>query len=149
MTVTLRPMTRDDLRAVMRLEEELFAPDTWTRSMYLEELGLTDTRWYLVAVDADEVVGYAGLIAYPEEAHIATIGVTAAWQGVGIGGALLDALLAEADRRSPVVLLEVRATDEATQGLYRRRGFQPIGVRPRYYPLSGEDAVVMRRELLR
>jgi [ribosomal protein S18]-alanine N-acetyltransferase len=148
-TVTLRPMTRDDLRAVMRLEEELFAPDTWTRSMYLEELGLTDTRWYLVAVDADEVVGYAGLIAYPEEAHIATIGVTAARQGEGIGGTLLDALLAEADRRSPVVLLEVRATDEATQGLYRRRGFQPIGVRPRYYPLSGEDAVVMRRELLR
>jgi ribosomal-protein-alanine N-acetyltransferase len=148
-TVTLRPMTRDDLRAVMRLEEELFAPDTWTRSMYLEELGLTDTRWYLVAVDADEVVGYAGLIAYPEEAHIATIGVTGARQGEGIGGTLLDALLAEADRRSPVVLLEVRATDEATQGLYRRRGFQPIGVRPRYYPLSGEDAVVMRRELLR
>ena len=149
MTVTLRPMTRDDLRAVMRLEEELFAPDTWTRSMYLEELELTDTRWYLVAVDADDVVGYAGLIAYPEEAHVATIGVTGARQGEGIGGLLLDALLAEADRRSPVVLLEVRATDEATQGLYRRRGFQPIGVRPRYYPLSGEDAVVMRRELLR
>jgi ribosomal-protein-alanine N-acetyltransferase len=148
-TVTLRPMTRDDLGAVMRLEEELFAPDTWTRSMYLEELGLTDTRHYLVAVDGQELVGYAGLIAYPDEAHIATIGVTTARQGEGIGGTLLDALLAEADRRSPVVLLEVRATDQATQGLYRRRGFTPIGVRPDYYPLSGEDAVVMRRELLR
>ena len=149
MTVTLRPMTRADLGAVMRLEEELFAPDTWTRAMYLEELGLRDTRRYLVAVDGDEVVGYAGLIAYPDEAHIATIGVTTARQGEGIGGTLLDALLAEADRRAPVVLLEVRATDEATQGLYRRRGFTPIGVRPNYYPLSGEDAVVMRRELLR
>jgi ribosomal-protein-alanine N-acetyltransferase len=148
-TVVLRPMTRDDLRAVMRLEEELFAPDTWTRAMYLEELGLRDTRHYLVAVDGDEVVGYAGLIAYPDEAHVATIGVTAARQGEGIGAMLLDALLAEADRRSPVVLLEVRATDDATQGLYRRRGFVPIGVRPNYYPLSGEDAVVMRRELLR
>jgi ribosomal-protein-alanine N-acetyltransferase len=142
-------MTRDDLGTVMRLEEELFAPDTWTRSMYLEELGLRDTRRYLVAVDGDEVVGYAGLIAYPDEAHIATIGVTTARQGEGIGGTLLDALLAEADRRTPVVLLEVRATDEATQRLYRRRGFTPIGVRPNYYPLSGEDAVVMRRELLR
>jgi [ribosomal protein S18]-alanine N-acetyltransferase len=148
-TVVLRPMTREDLRAVMRLEEELFAPDTWTRAMYLEELGLRDTRHYLVAVDGDEVVGYAGLIAYPDEAHVATIGVTAARQGEGIGGTLLDALLAEADRRSPVVLLEVRATDDVTQGLYRRRGFVPIGVRPNYYPLSGEDAVVMRRELLR
>jgi ribosomal-protein-alanine N-acetyltransferase len=146
-TLTLRPMTREDLGAVMRLEEELFAPDTWTRAMYLEELGLRDTRHYLVAVDDAEVVGYAGLIAYPDEAHVATIGVTTARQGEGIGGTLLDALLAEADRRCPVVLLEVRAGDEATQGLYRRRGFTPIGVRPNYYPLSGEDAVVMRREV--
>jgi ribosomal-protein-alanine N-acetyltransferase len=138
-------MTRDDLGAVMRMEEELFAPDTWTRAMYLEELGLSATRYYLVAVDGEEVVGYAGLIAYPDEAHVATIGVTTARQGEGIGGTLLDALLAEADRRCPVVLLEVRAGDEATQRLYRRRGFVPIGVRPHYYPLSGEDAMVMRR----
>ncbi|NEK95957.1 ribosomal protein S18-alanine N-acetyltransferase [Modestobacter muralis] len=138
-------MTREDLREVMRMEEELFAPDTWTRSMYLDELAMTDTRYYLVAVDGADVVGYAGLIAYPDEAHVATIGVTGARQGEGIGGRLLDALLAEADRRTPVVLLEVRATDEATQGLYARRGFVPIGVRPNYYPLSGEDAVVMKR----
>ncbi|QNG39028.1 ribosomal-protein-alanine N-acetyltransferase [Geodermatophilaceae bacterium NBWT11] len=138
-------MTREDLTAVMRLEEELFAPDTWTRAMYLEELGMPDTRSYTVAVEGDEVLGYAGLIAYPDEAHVATIGVTGTRQGQGIGGRLLDALLAEADTRSPVVLLEVRATDEATQGLYARRGFVPIGVRLNYYPNSGEDAVVMKR----
>ncbi|WP_235564378.1 ribosomal protein S18-alanine N-acetyltransferase [Modestobacter sp. Leaf380] len=143
--IELRAMTREDLTAVMRLEEELFAPDTWTRAMYLEELSMTDTRSYTVAVDGEELVGYAGLIAYPDEAHVATIGVTGARQGQGIGGRLLDALLAEADTRSPVVLLEVRATDEATQGLYARRGFVPIGVRPGYYPNSGEDAVVMKR----
>jgi len=143
--IELRPMTREDLTAVMRLEEELFAPDTWTRAMYLEELGMPDTRSYTVAVEGDEVLGYAGLIAYPDEAHVATIGVTGSRQGQGIGGRLLDALLAEADTRSPVVLLEVRATDEATQGLYARRGFVPIGVRPNYYPNSGEDAVVMKR----
>jgi len=143
--IELRPMTREDLTAVMRLEEELFAPDTWTRAMYLEELGMPDTRSYTVAVEGDEVLGYAGLIAYPDEAHVATIGVTGTRQGQGIGGRLLDALLTEADTRSPVVLLEVRATDEATQGLYARRGFVPIGVRPNYYPNSGEDAVVMKR----
>ena len=149
MSVELRPMTREDLDAVMRLEEELFAPDTWTRAMYLEELGLRDTRSYLVAVDGDEVIGHAGLIAYPEEAHIATIGVTAARQGEGIGAMLLDALLAEADRRSPVVLLEVRADNETAQHLYRRRGFVEIGRRRGYYQPSGADAVVMRRKRVR
>ncbi|WP_233498457.1 ribosomal protein S18-alanine N-acetyltransferase [Blastococcus sp. TF02A-26] len=151
--VRLRPMRLADLPRVMELEEELFAPDTWTVSMYRDELSRTDTRHYLVAVAEgpggdDAVVGYAGLIAYDDEAHVATIGVSGTRQGQGIGALLLDALLAEADRRSPVVLLEVRADNEVAQGLYRRRGFAEIGRRRGYYQPSGTDAVVMRREKL-
>jgi [ribosomal protein S18]-alanine N-acetyltransferase len=146
--VRLRPMRLADLPAVLALEEELFAPDTWTAAMYRDELARSDTRWYLVAEDGDAVVGYAGLIAYPDEAHVATIGVAAARQGEGIGGQLLDELLTEADRRSPVVLLEVRADNELAQGLYRRRGFAEIGRRRGYYQPSGADAVVMKREKL-
>lgn len=142
----LRPMRLADLPTVMALEEELFAPDTWTAAMYRDELAQTDTRHYLVAEDDGAVVGYAGLIAYDDEAHVATIGVTAARQGRGIGAQLLDALLTEADRRSPVVLLEVRADNEHAQELYRRRGFAEIGRRRGYYQPSGEDAVVMKRE---
>jgi ribosomal-protein-alanine N-acetyltransferase len=138
-------MRLTDLPAVMQLEEELFAPDTWTAAMYREELAHTSTRHYLVADDAGAVVGYAGLIAYEDEAHVATIGVTGARQGEGIGAQLLDALLAEADRRSPVVLLEVRADNEHAQELYRRRGFAEIGRRRGYYQPSGTDAVVMKR----
>jgi len=144
--IALRPMRLSDLATVMELEEELFAPDTWTAAMYREELALTDTRHYLVAEDDGTVVGYAGLIAYDDEAHVATIGVTGSRQGEGTGALLLDALLAEADRRSPVVLLEVRADNEHAQELYRRRGFTEIGRRRGYYQPSGTDAVVMRRE---
>jgi ribosomal-protein-alanine N-acetyltransferase len=148
-TVALRDMTDDDLPAVLAMEEELFAPDTWTKAMYRDELRRSDTRHYLVAVDGNDVVGYAGLIAYPDEAHIATIGVTAARQGERIGAQLLDTLLAEADTRSRVVLLEVRADNQVAQGLYRRRGFTEIGRRRGYYQPSGTDAVVMSREVRR
>jgi [ribosomal protein S18]-alanine N-acetyltransferase len=160
MTVTLRPMVLEDLPVVMRLEEELFAPDTWTESMYRDELSRGDTRYYVVAEfdvsgDDDEpagppvIVGYGGLIAYDDEAHVATLGVTAALQGEGIGSLLLDALLSEADKRSPVVLLEVRADNETAQRLYRRRGFVEIGRRRGYYQPSGADAVVMKRKRVR
>ena len=160
MSVTLRPMTLADLPVVMRLEEELFTPDTWTEAMYRDELSRGDTRYYVVAefdVSGDEdepdgppvVVGYGGLIAYDDEAHVATLGVTEALQGEGIGSLLLDALLAEADKRSPVVLLEVRADNATAQHLYRRRGFVEIGRRRGYYQPSGADAVVMRRKRVR
>jgi ribosomal-protein-alanine N-acetyltransferase len=154
MSVRLRPMTTADLAVILRLEEDLFAPDTWTAAMYREELAQPDTRHYLVAEDEPpaggqtSVVGYGGLIAYDDEAHIATLGVAVDRQGEGLGALLLDALLDEADRRSPVVLLEVRADNEVAQGLYRRRGFTEVGRRPRYYQPSGTDAVVMKRERL-
>ena len=146
MTVELRAMTEADLDAVLVLEEDLFAPDTWTASMYRDELRQRDTRHYLVAENGAGVIGWAGLIAYDDEAHVATLGVTKALQGEGVGSLLLDDLLAEADRRSPVVLLEARADNERAIGLYRRRGFTEIGRRPRYYQPSGTDALVMRRE---
>jgi ribosomal-protein-alanine N-acetyltransferase len=146
MSVRLRPMSDRDLPAILELEEELFAPDTWTAAMYRDELAQPDTRHYLVAENGTGVVGYGGLIAYDDEAHMATLGVATARQGEGLGALLLDALLAEADRRSPVVLLEVRADNEVAQGLYRRRGFAEIGRRRRYYQPSGTDAVVMKRE---
>ena len=162
MTVRLRPMTVDDLPSVMGLEEELFAPDTWTEAMYRDELSRGDTRYYVVAEfhlegeDDDEpeggapvLVGYAGLIAYDDEAHVATLGVAKALQGEGVGSLLLDDLLAEADRRSPVVLLEVRADNEAAQRLYQRRGFTEIGRRRGYYQPSGADAVIMKRKRVR
>ena len=161
MSVSLRPMTLADLPVVMRLEEELFAPDTWTEAMYRDELSRPETRFYVVAefdVSGDEdepvegppvMVGYGGLIAYDDEAHVATLGVTEALQGEGIGSLLLDALLAEADKRSPVVLLEVRADNETAQHLYRRRGFVEIGRRRGYYQPSGADAVVMKRKRVR
>jgi ribosomal-protein-alanine N-acetyltransferase len=164
MTVRLRPMTSEDLPAVMVLEEELFAPDTWTEAMYRDELSRSDTRYYVVAefhLEGSEgeeevtgptdpvMVGYGGLIAYDDEAHVATLGVTKALQGEGVGSLLLDDLLAEADRRSPVVLLEVRDDNEAAQRLYRRRGFVEIGRRRGYYQPSGADAVVMKRKRVR
>ncbi len=144
-TVRLRPLRLADLPAVMSIEEELFAPDSWTEAMVRDELNRPESRYYLAAEVDGDVVGYGGFVDYGDEGHIATIGVRESFQGKGIGGQLLDALLAEADRRVSRVLLEVREDSEVPQRLYRSRGFAEIGRRRNYYPLSGADAVVMLR----
>lgn len=141
----MRPLSIADLPAAMEIEEELFAPDTWTEAMLRDELRRCESRYYLVAEVGGEIAGYAGLVAYRDEGHIATLGVRTTFQGNGIGALLLDALLTEADRRVPRVLLEVRADRPVPQHLYRSRGFTEIGRRPNYYPLSGADAMVMAR----
>jgi ribosomal-protein-alanine N-acetyltransferase len=148
MTVDLRSMRWWDIERVMRLEHQLFAEDAWTDTLFWSELAERTSRHYVVAADADDVVGYAGLCVYSiDQAYVQTIGVDGGHQGVGIGRALLRALLAEADGRGcRHVDLEVRADNARAIGLYESHGFRPVGVRRGYYQPSGADALVMRRD---
>lgn len=144
-TALLRPLTLADLDQVMVIEEELFAPDSWSAAMLRDELRQSASRYYLAAEADGQIAGYAGLIVHGSEGHIATLGVRNTHQGKGIGARLLDALLAEADRRVPRVFLEVRTDSPVPQRLYRGRGFVEIGRRRNYYPFSHADAVMMAR----
>lgn len=142
----LRGFTEADVAPVMELEHALFGDEAWTEGMLRDELGSGD-RHYLVAELDGEVVGYAGLCVYATEAFVQTIAVRADRQRRGIGRALLQALIAEADaRRTQTMLLEVRADNAAAQALYAAHGFRSVGLRRGYYQPSGADAVVMRRE---
>jgi ribosomal-protein-alanine N-acetyltransferase len=144
--LTIRPMRWWDIEPLLGLERELFGDEAWTAGMFWSELAHADSRWYVVAEDAaGELVGYAGLCAYPGETYVQTLGVTASAQGSGLGTRLLTELLEEAIRRGEsVVSLEVRADNERAQALYRKFGFLPVGRRKGYYQPSGTDAVVMQ-----
>jgi [ribosomal protein S18]-alanine N-acetyltransferase len=146
---TLRTMTAADLDTVLVLEDELFGEDAWSRRMLEGELAEQPrSRYYLVADDAGAIAGYGGLLVAATQADVLTLAVAADRWGQGIGSALLEALLAEAERRKCTeVFLEVRTDNTRAQRLYRRYGFGQIGVRKGYYQPSGADALVMRRDL--
>lgn len=145
--VTLRAMSGADIPAVHTLECRLFPVDAWPLHMFHDELAQAETRHYLVAEAAGEIVGYAGLMCIEPIADVQTIAVVPECEGQGIGSALLTALIAESRRRRAAdVLLEVRADNPRAQQLYRRFGFEQIHVRPRYYR-DGVDALIMRLQL--
>ena len=147
----LRPMTSTDLDSVMVLELALFGEEAWSRQMLADELGQQPaTRFYLVAEEDGQIVGYAGLLAAGAQADIVTIAVDTGRWGRGVGSELLRQLLAEAEQRGCAeVFLEVRADNARAQRLYHWWGFADIGIRRGYYQPSGTDAIVMRRELSR
>jgi ribosomal-protein-alanine N-acetyltransferase len=142
--VALQPMRWWDVDGVMDLERDLFGDESWTVAMFWSELAEPETRFYLVARDGAEIVGYAGLCAYPDESFVQTIAVKRDRQGTGIGTTLLTALIDEARRRDePMVGLEVRADNLVAQRMYRGFGFEQVGVRKGYYQPSDTDAVLM------
>ncbi|GGM22533.1 ribosomal protein S18-alanine N-acetyltransferase [Micromonospora yangpuensis] len=130
---------------VLSIEADLFGPEQWSAGMFWGELA--NGHHYLVAVDDDGLLGYAGLaVAPPDEAWVQNIAVRRRAQRRGVGRLLLEALLAEAARRDArSTLLEVAADNAPAQRLYARYGFEPIGVRRGYYQPSNTDALVMQR----
>jgi ribosomal-protein-alanine N-acetyltransferase len=146
---TLRTMMPADLDAVLVLERSLFGPEAWSREMLEGELGEQPrSRYYLVADDDGAITGYAGLLVAADQADVVTLAVAADRWSQGVGSALLEALLAEAERRRCTeVFLEVRTDNTRAQRLYRRYGFSQIGIRKGYYQPSGADALVMRRDV--
>jgi ribosomal-protein-alanine N-acetyltransferase len=134
-----------DIPRVLEIDEDVFAPDAWTAEQFWSELaGVPASRWYVVAEDGADLVGYAGLSCAAGDGDVQTIAVRRSRQRSGVGSLLLDAVLAEAARRGcGRVFLEVRADNAAAIALYERRGFERIGVRRGYYA-GGADAVVMR-----
>jgi ribosomal-protein-alanine N-acetyltransferase len=140
----IAPMRRRHLRSVLRIEAEVY-PRPWTLGLYLGELALPEERRiYLVARSGGHVVGHAGLMFAADDGHVTTVAVDPRWHRRGIAARLLVVLFREARMRGATDLtLEVRATNEPAQALYRRFGFAEAGLRKGYYAETGEDAVIM------
>ena len=140
-TVTaIRPMTEIDLPDVIAIERATFSTP-WTEGVFRDELA-APSRTYLVAEEADQLVGYVGIMLVGEDTHITTVAVASDSAGRGIGTRLVlagvEAGLAAGGRS---LTLEVRSSNRRAQDLYRRFGMGPVGVRKHYY--RDEDAIIM------
>ena len=79
-----------------------------------------------------------------DESHVNNIAVDPAWQGRGLGAALmLDLVRTGLAHGARHLTLEVRVGNDPALALYRRFGMAPVGVRPNYYPDTGDDALIM------
>ncbi len=126
-------------------------PTPWSLAMFTTELS-KPAALHLGAWDSDRLVGYAICSPYDGVWHLLNLAVDANRRRSGIGAALLVELLRRleenallASKPPPAVTLEVRRTNGAAQALYRRAGFLEAGIRPRYYPDTGEDALILWR----
>lgn len=143
---TLRPLGMEDLAALTALEQA-GQHDSWTPAQL--EAALADPEARVVGVEQDErLVGHAVVVRLPFDAELQAILVAGDQRRQGLAGRLLEAVI-EAAKGWDVerLLLEVRASNDAAIGLYRRAGFNEDGRRRGYYPpLAGrdrEDALLM------
>lgn len=135
------PFSRAHLADVAELERLCFS-SPWSEKAL--ELYLTDGIAFVAAGADGRALGYGGMLPSGNEGEILNLAVHPDARRQGLGGALLDALLAEAGRRGlALVALEVRVSNLGAIALYRSRGFAVAGTRRRFYTAPVEDAYTM------
>jgi ribosomal-protein-alanine N-acetyltransferase len=106
--------------------------------------------WVARTAPALPPVGWALTWRAADELHLLDLAVAPEARRAGVGRCLLTHVVdAAREDGAAVALLEVRASNAPAIGLYRSVGFSETSVRRAYYSDNGEDAVVMRRRLLR
>jgi ribosomal-protein-alanine N-acetyltransferase len=144
----IRKMNLGDVSAIAELEKQCFS-DPWSENSIASEVDNRLSYW-LVAEIEGVIAGYVGSQTVLDAADMMNLAVSPGHRRKGIGQALVNALV-EHLRQNKVIalLLEVRVSNAPAIALYESLGFEQVGRRPKYYHNPREDALIMRKELVR
>ena len=138
----IRYMREEHIDQVYRIETDSFSIP-WTRRDFENELK-NNLAIYIVALDNNEVIGYAGMWHIVNEGHIVNVAVKEERRRRGVGALMMEKFIEIAHAKEMIGLtLEVRMSNTAAQRLYYKFGFKAEGIRRRYYADTGEDAIIM------
>ena len=140
----IREMTEEDLDEVVQIERMSFR-SPWSRRLFERERLTPFARAFVAReIPPDPVAGYLCFWLVASQMHILNLAVHPQRRHRGIGTRLLRYGIDYCRGRGVrEFTLEVRRSNYEAIALYRRFQFQPLGIRPRYYTDSGEDAIVM------
>ncbi len=118
--------------------------DGWSAGALAEEAGQSASR--LFAAQAGGVTAaFCVFQLVLDEASLLAVHTAPAYRRQGVARALLQYAFASMAREGcETVFLEVRSRNDAALALYRRLGFERVGLRRDFYQKPADDAVVMR-----
>jgi len=145
--VDYREPNPQDIDALLAIEQQSFR-SPWSRKLFEKELTLAFCYNRVAELKAErQLAGYIFCWLAPPEASIMSIAVKPEQRRRGLGSYILGKALEDLKKQGfREAFLEVRPSNHSARSLYQRFGFREVGVRPRYYQDSGEDAIVMKKE---
>jgi ribosomal-protein-alanine N-acetyltransferase len=144
--ITLTPFTLRDLRAILRLEQDVFPEDTYGMSEFLS-LHVLEKNTFLLAWAGDSLLGY--IVGYVEDDHgyIVSLAVDPSARRQGIGRQLMETVITRLiENGARRIGLHVRQDNVAAIALYESFGFLTGETISEYYE-DGSPAIYMERRI--
>ena len=135
----------DYIKGLAELERLCFPQDCWSEKAVRDTLERSDIVYGADFTQDGQPIGYFVGAVSLDEAELYRIGVLPEFRGRGHSKHIMEAFLDSLPQKTERVFLEVRESNLPAVGLYKRYGFEDVGVRKRYY--GSEDGLVFRLDL--
>ena len=138
----------EDVERVAEMEKESYS-EPWSRNAFNDAVNGDFHKIYCLRKDGG-IIGYIGFTPVQIEAEVTNVTIDKKLRGNGYGSLLLENALQKMKEEGVVnVYLEVRVSNEAAIGLYKKHGFELLGIRRNFYRFPDEDAYVMKKRIER
>ena len=142
--VEIKNMTLEHLENIKDVLNSEF-DDFCNYNILKEELN-SQNSCYIVALLNNEIVGFAGIKFIVNEADIMNIVTKKIFRNQGIGKLLLENLIQLAKSLNLTsITLEVNEENAPAIHLYKKFGFEILGIRKNYY--QNKDGIIMTKKL--
>lgn len=117
--------------------------DFWNEKVLRDDL-INPHSKYIVAKIKNEIVGFAGIKIIFDEADIMNIVTKKSFRNKGIGSLLLTNLITISEN-SDVKSINLEVNEENLEAihLYKKFGFEILGIRKNYY--KNKNAIIMKK----
>lgn len=132
--------TYDDVADIKKIEDECFSVP-WSEKSIEESLKNPCSHFYIAKVN-NEAAGYIGVQIFSGEGYVTNVATLPEYRKQGIARALMERAL---ENEMDFLTLEVRKSNLPAISLYRKLGFEEVGIRPNFYREPKEDAVLMTK----
>ena len=145
----IRKMALEDIPAVVEIENQCFSLP-WSAKSFEDSLSREDTIFLVCEVSdentsASNIAGYMGLYLSFDEASVTNVAVSPNFRKKGYGEALVENAKSIAkEAGAECIFLEVRQSNVPALSLYKKLGFEELGIRKKFYEHPVEDAIIMK-----
>ena len=141
--VSYRPMKKSDITTIVEIEKQVYQ-FPWSEKTFRDCLNAG--YHCLISERIGEIISYGIISIGAGESHVMNLCVSPKFQKQGFGIDMVKKLIDLARyHRADTMFLEVRPSNTAAIELYKKMGFNEIGLRKGYYPAATgrEDAQIL------